>query len=267
MNWTWTLAMVVAASSAAAAQDGGKLSWRGKNEDPKTVLAEARAQGRPSLLFFTSAGCKYCKIISDGAFSDPQIVDASSGLVCIFVDCDWGKKNEELSNEFRVTGYPTIAFCDPKGKDIGRMQGREIPEVLREIQEITRKYPAAPAPAGAPAKPTLQEYSPALLPVARKSSHTVLIFFYDESQATETVVRSLSDPLLRDLRSRLLLSQTPYRKDSELCVRLDVIRAPTLLLLDPSREKPETQPLGRIAGSRSPRELLRDLEELLGGGA
>jgi len=67
---------------------GGKLAWRGKNENPRTVLADARSQGRASLLFFTSLGCTYCKIMSDGAFSYAEVIDATSGLVCIFIDGD-----------------------------------------------------------------------------------------------------------------------------------------------------------------------------------
>lgn len=44
-------------AALALAQDGGKLPWRGKNgEDPAKVLAEARGQKRPALLFFTSDG-------------------------------------------------------------------------------------------------------------------------------------------------------------------------------------------------------------------
>ena len=156
-----------------------------------------------------------------------------------------------------------MAFCDPSGKDLGRLQGTETAEILAEIRNVARKYPAGPAPAGAPVKPAFQEYSTALL--QRTGPKPVLIFFYDESPASDTVNRSLSDPLLKELRNRFLLTQAELQKGSELCTRCDVLRAPTLLLLDPAREKVESQPLGRITGSRSPRELQRDLEELLGG--
>ncbi len=51
----WILSLAL--GSAAFAQDGGKLSWRGKGgEDPKAVLAEARGKNLPALLFFTSEG-------------------------------------------------------------------------------------------------------------------------------------------------------------------------------------------------------------------
>ena len=43
-------------SASAAAQDGGKLPWNGKSGDPKAAMGDAKRQGRPMLLFFTSVG-------------------------------------------------------------------------------------------------------------------------------------------------------------------------------------------------------------------
>ena len=53
---SWAIAMALGLCSAAAAQDGGKLPWKGKTDDPKAAMAEAKQQGRPMLLFFTSEG-------------------------------------------------------------------------------------------------------------------------------------------------------------------------------------------------------------------
>ena len=53
------------------------------------------------------------------------------------------------------------------------------------------------------------------------------------------------------------------KKGSALCARYGVDRAPTILVLDPRLPKPEEKPLARIATSRNPRELRRDLEEAL----
>ena len=51
-----TLATVLALSTAAAAQDGGKLPWKGKDGDPKSAMADAQRAGQPMLLYFTSVG-------------------------------------------------------------------------------------------------------------------------------------------------------------------------------------------------------------------
>ena len=56
MRHTWAVAALLGLASAAAAQDGGKLAWRGKTEEPRAAMAEARRLGKPLLLFFTSEG-------------------------------------------------------------------------------------------------------------------------------------------------------------------------------------------------------------------
>jgi hypothetical protein len=48
--------VTVLALLAPAAQDGGKLDWKGKTGDIKAAMADAKRDNRPMLLFFTSAG-------------------------------------------------------------------------------------------------------------------------------------------------------------------------------------------------------------------
>ena len=56
-NNTLTISLLLGMAAAAAAQDGGKLAWKGKGkEDPKAAMAEAKRQGKPLMLFFTSEG-------------------------------------------------------------------------------------------------------------------------------------------------------------------------------------------------------------------
>ena len=61
--------------------------------------------------------------------------------MCIFVDCDWGKKNKDVSTQYGVRGYPTTVFTDPDGKEIDRMKGREPATVLGQIEEVAKKHP------------------------------------------------------------------------------------------------------------------------------
>jgi len=56
MKHAWAITAILGLASTAPAQDGGKLSWRGKTEEPRAAMADARRQGRPLLLFFTSEG-------------------------------------------------------------------------------------------------------------------------------------------------------------------------------------------------------------------
>jgi ABC-type sugar transport system substrate-binding protein len=52
------LAVLAAACGSTAAQDGGKIGWKGKGkgDDLKTIMADAKKAGKPMMLFFTSEG-------------------------------------------------------------------------------------------------------------------------------------------------------------------------------------------------------------------
>ena len=57
MNPSWcTPLLLLALVSTAAAQDGGKLPWKGKSGDPRSALGDAKSQGKASMLSFTSDG-------------------------------------------------------------------------------------------------------------------------------------------------------------------------------------------------------------------
>jgi hypothetical protein len=57
MRRPWSaIVLVLGLSGSAVAQDGGTLPWRGKNEDPKAAMADAKRAGQPMMLFFSSVG-------------------------------------------------------------------------------------------------------------------------------------------------------------------------------------------------------------------
>jgi len=57
MRLSMTLAISLGMAASAAAQDGGKLAWRGKDKDePAAAMAEAKRKGLAMMLFFTSEG-------------------------------------------------------------------------------------------------------------------------------------------------------------------------------------------------------------------
>ena len=254
-----TLAFVLGLAAAAAAEDGGKLVWKGRN-DPKTAMLDARDQNKPILLYFMSVGCPYCKELEDGAFSDPKVVEATVNIACIWVDCDWGKKNADLSARYKVTGYPSVILCDPQGNFIIKAETRD-PEKLAKGFKILWENVGAKAP-GQVSIILGNDYEKARAE-ARKRNRPLLVFFGDLSPASQTTGDSLIDPILNDLYAKLITAKVDYVKGSADCLKFGVTRAPTILILDCRLPKPEEKPLGRIEGSKTPRELRRELEACL----
>lgn len=79
---------------------------------------------------FFSATCGPCKMLSyvladvDKQFSD--------GLTILKIDFD---KNKELTEQYGVTGYPTLILLRD-GKELKRMQGlQQKPAIIRMIEE------------------------------------------------------------------------------------------------------------------------------------
>jgi len=249
------LAILPALSAAAAAQDGGKLNWKGKGQDPVAqALEEAERDGRPIMFFFTSEGNADCVSLSQGAFSDPAVVQAASKITCIFVECAGGKKNKVLATKLSVKEFPTIYFFDASGNPLGFVSHRDGPALAAAIRDLSDR---------AVMRPLFPENIPQAMEGARTAKLPCLIYFYDDSPASLTVNRSLNDPELKPIRERFNYAKCEFKKGSEDCAKYDVDRAPTILVLDPTRAKPEEKPLARIASSRTPRELRRDLDDAL----
>ena len=59
----------------------------------------------------------------------------------IFVDCDWGKKNRDLSTRYGVRGYPTVVFVDPDGNELERLKSRSPGSVASQIEGVASRFP------------------------------------------------------------------------------------------------------------------------------
>jgi hypothetical protein len=249
-----TIALLLALAGAAAAQDGGKLDWKGKGEDPiAPSLTDALRDARPIMLFFSAEGNQDCIALSAGAFSHPAVVEAASKISCIFVECG-AKKNSALVSNLKITKVPAVHFLDGEGRPLGPVQPGDGPALAAAILRLIDL--------GAHRPPYTENIAQALKD-AKTSGLPLLIYFYDDSAASLSMNRSLTDPELDPLRTRFQFSRTEMKKGSDLCVTLDVDRAPTVLVLDAARPRPQEHPIVKITVSRNPRELRRDLEEAL----
>lgn len=237
-----------------AAQDGGRLPWKGQGLDPVgPVIKEAMTEFRPMFLFFSSAGNEDCIALSKGAFSDPDVVRAADRVSCIFVECG-SRKNAALAEALKVTTFPTLMFFSSDATPIGELKLRDAPSIAAAMRQVADQ---------AVSLPHVTEDLDAALAHSKKTGLPALIYFYDASPPSLTMNRSLTAPELKPLRDRFVLARAEYRKGSDAAARFGVDRAPTLLVLNGRLTAPEDKPLARIATPRSAQELRRDLQEVL----
>ncbi len=57
------------------------------------------------------------------------------------MDCDWGKKNGELSSRYGIRGYPSVVFVDPDGNELERLKSRSPGALASQIEAVATKYP------------------------------------------------------------------------------------------------------------------------------
>jgi thioredoxin-related protein len=112
-----------------------ELGWL---NDYKKAQEEAKAKNKFVLLDFTGSDwCYWCKVFDKEIFSQQQFKDyASENLVLMEIDFPWPgspraqgqppelkKQNEELAQQYQVSGFPTIIVLNADGQKVWQFEG------------------------------------------------------------------------------------------------------------------------------------------------
>jgi thioredoxin-related protein len=121
---------VVAAALVLTVAAHAKTGW---TEDYKKALSDAKASNKLVLLDFTGSDwCSWCIKMDKEVFQKPAFMDfAGKNLVLVEVDfpnekhlaAHIKKQNEELKDQFKVEGFPTLVIVDGDGKMVKQFVG------------------------------------------------------------------------------------------------------------------------------------------------
>ena len=99
-------------------------------------LKSARQANKPLLIYFRADWCSWCKKMTRDTYNAEEVIGLSRNFVCVQVDTD---KNRQVSQEYKVTGLPTIIFLNPEGEVIKRVVGfrnsADFAKLMKEVIE------------------------------------------------------------------------------------------------------------------------------------
>lgn len=191
-----------------------------------------------------------------GAFSDEKVIAAVQKIVPVLVDCSEKGQNAELQQRFEIQGYPTVIYADAEGKKIRKMGSREARSIVKDVEDLAAKYPG---------RPSAWAYSfPKAMELGKKEKKPIALYAYKEGIDLVKILRSVESDL-GELKKKFIL--VPVKGEGEGSKenreKLGIETAPCFIVLDPRQDKPEENPLARIAADKKSVTVKKELEGAL----
>ena len=103
------------------------VKWTSFSE---SVLAEAKASGKPIILDFYADWCSPCRHLDKITFHDRSVIEAAKDFVMIRVDFTHrgDSTKESLARGYGVSGVPTVIFLKPGGEERADLRVNDILE-------------------------------------------------------------------------------------------------------------------------------------------
>jgi thioredoxin-related protein len=113
---SWTVDRVVADTPA----------W---HHDVGTAWQQTLDEGRPLLMYISTASCSHCRKMKSTTFANPDVaVLVNESVVAVAVD---GQRQRKLAQKHLVRAYPTTLVIAPDGREVGRFEGYVAPDDFR----------------------------------------------------------------------------------------------------------------------------------------
>jgi thioredoxin-related protein len=113
------------------------VSWGALfSTDIQGTFMSARKENKPILIDFFGIWCPPCNELDETVFEAGPFIEKAKSFKLLKVDVD-KDSSWKLKDKYRVGGYPTIIFTDPKGAEIYRIVGyRNLKQFLQVMDLV-----------------------------------------------------------------------------------------------------------------------------------
>jgi len=117
-------ALLTGPAAAAPGLPSTNVAWQAAaaDADIDRAFAQARAEGKPVLLYWGATWCPPCNQLKATFFNRQDFAALSRSFVAVHVDGD-RPGAQKLGRRFKVSGYPTVVLFTPEGAEITRLPG------------------------------------------------------------------------------------------------------------------------------------------------
>jgi hypothetical protein len=161
----------------------------------------------------------------------------------IWVRCS----DKKTATAVQPTRPPEVIFFDCDGEKIGNYPVSDVASLDSAMDKVLTKYANKEISWGTLTESTCAD--------AKDSKKLMVFLFSDDKKDSEETAKALEDRNIAKHHEKLVFVKVAYDKDNDDCKRFGVTSAPTVMIVDPTKELGSKAVMDKLVGKQKPMAL------------